>query len=405
MRSSLLILGASVRAAAQSARRAEWQPIGGDLFGDADLTAICPTYVARRYPADLASIGSAAPPGPWLYTGGLENHPALVARISRTRTLLGNPPEVLRRLRDPFQLAQVFERHGIDWPECRPVGDPPARDGSWLIKHRRSSGGLRVAVWDDRSARSSEARRANASARSGWYFQRRLSGLPCSAVFLACGGAASLLGVSEQLLLGGHGAPFQYAGSLGPLRVSAALWAVVARMGDVIAGEFAPRGLFGVDFLLRGDLPDDSDSIGGDSLDGADIVPVEVNPRYTASVEVLERALGESAIGLHVSACLGAARVDLPAPNVGLPPAPRWYGKQIVYAGSKCVISERATADMLELNRGRDWPLIADIPSPGTRLVVGQPAATVLGEATSRAALVEQLSARQIEARRLLGER
>lgn len=401
MRSSLLILGASVRAAAQSARRAGWQPVGGDLFGDADLTAICPTYVARRYPADLASIASAAPPGPWLYTGGLENHAALVARISRTRTLLGNPPEVLRRLRDPFQLAEVFQRHGINWPECRPASDPPARDGSWLIKHRRSSGGLRVAAWDDRT-RLPAMSATGFAARSDWYFQRRRSGAPCSAVFLAAAGASHLLGMSEQLLSGDDHAPFQYAGSLGPLRVSEAVSAMVAHVGEVIVEEFAPRGLFGVDLLIRDDLGDESGSRHDNNIE---VVPVEINPRYTASMEVLERSLGQSMVGLHIAACLGDTGIDMQVPGIEAAPAQCWYGKQIVYADREHIVSERATADMLELNRGRDWPLIADIPSPGTRLVVGQPAATVLGEATSRAALVEQLSARQIEARRLLGER
>ena len=397
MRSSLLILGASVRAAAQSARRAGWQPIGGDLFGDADLTAICPAYVARRSPPDLASIATPAPPGPWLYTGGLENHPSLVARISRTRQLLGNPAEVLRRLRDPFHLAEVFERHGIDWPQCRRLGDPPPRDDGWLIKHRRSSGGLRVAVWDDRSARLLGERRASAAARSGWYFQRRLSGLPCSAVFLGAGGMARLLGMSEQLLSGGDDTPFQYAGSLGTLDVSAAVRARIARVGDVIAEAFAPRGLFGVDLLLCGESRDASVS-----LDDVQVVPVEINPRYTASVEVLERALGQSMVGLHIAACLQGVCSDVPVRGIEAPPAQRWYGKQIVYADGDFRVSERATAGLLGLNRGYDWPLVADIPSPGTRLLIGQPAVTVFAEAASRAELIESLSTRQQEAQRAL---
>lgn len=397
MRSSLLILGASVRAAVQSACRAGWQPIGGDLFGDADLTEICPAYVARRYPADLESIAAAAPHGPWLYTGGLENHPALVARVSRTRQLLGNPPEVLRPLRDPFRLAEVFQRHGIDWPPCRPVGDPPPRDGSWLIKHRGSSGGLRVAVWDDRSDSLPAVRRAMLAGRSAWYFQRRLSGMSCSAVFLAAGGASYLLGMSEQLLSGGDRAPFQYAGSLGPQRISAAVSRAVVRLGDVIVEEFAPRGLFGVDLLIGGDLSDETGS-----RHPVEVVPVEINPRYTASVEVLERSLGQSVVELHIAACLGGAGVDVPLAGIEARPDRRWHGKQIVYADRAGIVSQRATADLLELNRGYDWPLVADIPSPGARLMRGQPAITVFAEAASRAEVIESLSTRQLDVRRLL---
>ena len=52
------------------------------------------------------------------------------------------------------------------------------------------------------------------------------------------------------------------------------------RIGEVISGEFGLRGLFGVDAIKRQDS----------------IYPVEANPRYTASVEVLELALGYRAV-------------------------------------------------------------------------------------------------------------
>ena len=43
-----------------------------------------------RYPSGLAALAREAPPGPWMYTGGLENWPRLIRQIMRERPLWGN---------------------------------------------------------------------------------------------------------------------------------------------------------------------------------------------------------------------------------------------------------------------------------------------------------------------------
>src|SRR5437588_46110 len=98
---SLIVLGASARAAAFSARRAGFEPYAIDLFADRDLAAICPSVKIRRYPHDFLVALAAAPQAPWIYTGGLENFPRLVDRLADVRPLLGNSGHVLRRVRDP----------------------------------------------------------------------------------------------------------------------------------------------------------------------------------------------------------------------------------------------------------------------------------------------------------------
>src|SRR5207245_9361141 len=115
---ALLLLGASVRAAAFSAVRAGLQPCAIDLFADRDLAAVCPAMVVpgRQYPAALADLARKAPPGPWLYTGALENWPALVDEIARDRPLWGNDTACLRRVRDPFALADALRAAGLIGP-------------------------------------------------------------------------------------------------------------------------------------------------------------------------------------------------------------------------------------------------------------------------------------------------
>lgn len=366
---TLLILGASVRAAAQSAVRAGVAPVCADLFCDADLRAMLPCRVARRYPHDLERIAQECRPGPWMYTGGLENQPALVARIASGRTLYGNPAEVLRRVRDPFHWAHALARWDIACPTCRTTADPPPRDSRWLLKHRRSSGGQQMRVWCENTPPPP------CGPRSAWYFQRLVTGVPCGAVFVAAGGTARLVDVTEQLLTGAGEWPLRYAGSLGPLPLTAEQTAKITHLGQALAAEFQLRGLFGVDLVIEGEA----------------VWPVEINPRYTASIEVLERATGVYAIALHMAAWEQGIVVDQPPP-----PATTWCGKFVVYAPSESRVSAKQTAGLLRESEGTSWPPIADIPVAGTQLRAGQPVVTVFAEAESREGLLAQLAERRL---------
>src|SRR5262245_17294409 len=104
---TLILVGASVRAAAFSAARAGFQPYSIDLFADRDLAALGPAVKNSCYPADFLPAIEAAPTTPWIYTGGLENYPRLVDRLAQSRPLLGNRGDVLRKVRDPVLFMQA----------------------------------------------------------------------------------------------------------------------------------------------------------------------------------------------------------------------------------------------------------------------------------------------------------
>ncbi|NOX53525.1 MAG: hypothetical protein GXP27_03640, partial [Planctomycetes bacterium] len=75
---TLLIVGASPRAAAQSARRAGLQPVCIASFEDEDLAATARTVAWPRNLKELIRLAESLPPGPWMYTGALENRPGLI---------------------------------------------------------------------------------------------------------------------------------------------------------------------------------------------------------------------------------------------------------------------------------------------------------------------------------------
>ncbi|HZW30201.1 MAG TPA: ATP-grasp domain-containing protein [Isosphaeraceae bacterium] len=355
----VLILGASARAAAFSALRSGLRPYCADYFADRDLAAACPVH--RVDPAhaarDFLAIAEALPPSPWFYTGGLENHPELVERIRRRHRLWGVGAGVLRAVRDPIRVARVLNEAGIPVPEARRDGRGLPRDGSWLVKPMASGGGRGIAPLTGSASPDSAAD----------YVQRRIDGPSFSALFLGRGDRARLVGVTRQWT-GIAGAPFAYRGSLGPWSIGPDLAGRLRTLGDRLTAAFGLVGWFGVDYILADGLP----------------WPVEVNPRYPASLELHELASGCSLLEQHRRACEGGDGED-PLPQEPGVPRPPVLAKRILYATRRSIVPEIAL-DGPDHGHGFAVPAISDVPQPGSRLEPGEPAMTVWATAAEPAA-------------------
>jgi uncharacterized protein len=377
---SLAIVGASARSAAHSALRAGWQPIVADLFADADLQSVCPTTRIKDYPDGFFDWLNRTESDGWLYTGGLENHPALIDRMATRRPLLGNSGSVLQAIRSPCRLADALSNSGLLFPETRPCSrddlhQPGAED--YLLKTYRQSSGLGVSgPYSGPDGWKQLALQIAAGKNDPLFLQQRVEGTACSATFIGWGAEATLLGITRQLV--GQSwtgaAKYQYCGSIGLEQSCApATHGQIVRIGNVLANRFGLRGLFGVDLMI----------------DREQAWTIEVNPRYTAAVEILERATGIRAISWHAAAC---CQTDGPAPGPeSMPPAAsiseveraNTYGKVILFAKHKTAILQPFVDWALEQARYPDWPAVADIPAPGTVIEPHQPILSLFAKGRS----------------------
>jgi predicted ATP-grasp superfamily ATP-dependent carboligase len=373
----LAIVGASARAAVFSAVNAGYETVAADLFADADLRQACRATRVEAYPEGLAAWLAATECDGWLYTGALENYPALVDRMAAMRPLLGTCGDALRRVRDPAQLERAVQEAGLWFPETRPAADGLPLDGSWLAKTYRGSSGS--GVWRlDGPAALERAR------RHGAQFQRLVAGEPAAAIFVVGAERSQLLGVTRQLVGGEGGSPseFQYRGSTGRLHCSAGVASQLVRLGDALSS-MQLRGLAGVDLVIEGERA----------------WVVEINPRYTASVEVVERATGGPAIAAHVAACTGAT---LPASG-GPPASEHRFGKAILLADRDVTITDsffRWALPQASIDPARRR--LADLPAAGERIRAGRPVLTVLVESSGDCR--PALAARLAEVRERLGD-
>lgn len=370
----VLLAGVTTRALAVSAAKAGYRVTSVDAFGDLDLRAVADVIPMRRALASrrapFASVLAAAHVRADLvaYTSSFENYPHAVARLAQGRCLLGNPPEVLARVRNPIELARALRHHGLAAPDTRAT-IPSARSGprSWLLKPRRSGGGHGIRSWipGEPLPRSS-------------YLQTRIAGIIGSIVFAADRGSAVPLGFSRQLVgdprLGARG--FRYCGSLlGTPSVrlfphQEELLEKAAALAGIVTHQFGLVGLNGIDFIARNGVP----------------YPIEVNPRYSASMELVERAQGISMFRVHARACRGI----LPAPPAF---GASMQGKAIVFARRDVVLGDTRSWTR------REW--LADIPHSGERIGQGHPICTVYAEASEPKACHRLLIKRAAEVYRL----
>ena len=170
----------------------------------------------------------------------------------------------------------------------------------------------------------------------------------------ADGVAAVVLGLTEQLVgrreFGVRG--YRWCGNIVPPRLPAAeLEALVGQARAIcccLAGAFALRGLFGVDFIW----------------DGERAWTVEVNPRPTASLEAIEAAYGMGVFDAHLRGCAGELR-RVEAERAGAAgkassSPPRTSSSATACAGwsAACATSRiRASASPRAVRSARSWRL------------------------------------------------
>ena len=358
----ILIIGVSTRGVAESAKAAGYDLVTIDYFGDYDQKSWCENLSLKRdlnLPCGSAQLYEASRNLKFdavAYTSNLENHPEVVKKFedasgARHSRLLGNSADVLSRVRHWPTLFGFLQGQGVQVPETLYEHQPPANDKRrWLRKPIHSGGGHDISFWEkDRPTGAM------------FILQEHISGISASAAFVSNGKECVVLGLTEQIIgrseFGARG--FRYCGNVLPL--TAGQNAALVQVQDIttrLTREFKLVGVNGLDFVLK---------------DGQ-VFPIEVNPRYSASMELIERAYGLPIFDLHVQSIQQGALPDFDlAARLA---DDRFYGKAILYAEQDGVAPDT-----------RGWPArdIRDVPFPGETWSPGDPVCTVLASGLTQA--------------------
>src|SRR5215813_15587319 len=120
---TVLIVAASGRALAASARRGGFAPLVADFFGDQDTLALAAAHrrltsgLMAGMQADevfsvLAALADGADPIGVVCGTGFEDRPGLLAAIAQRFPLIGNSADTVARIKDPLLLGDLCRDRG-----------------------------------------------------------------------------------------------------------------------------------------------------------------------------------------------------------------------------------------------------------------------------------------------------
>lgn len=404
--SKLCLIGASCRAAAQSAKRAGIETLyAWDEFLDEDLVQISVAQpfseLAAQPLADKHDKSTAV-----VLCGGMENRPDMLESIIDRGGICGVGIDSLRRLRSLEAWKDWAKRSGVSYPETLLLTANTTQDQirnllkdpqGWLLKPISKAGGIQVR--HPTSVEDALRLAVQNSPQEPWCLQQAISGITIGATYLSHPLQTSLVGIARGIPSAAIDAPlpFIYSGNIAPYLPAPNVANQIKRFGEIVRSETDILGLWQADFQV--------DSEGRLWL-------LEINPRWSASMELHEILQGMSWMKKHVSTltetsstlsfkqpencpCPNARRASFKAIGKGIVYAPcdlsvqshrlkrlwhaRWRGSQVEL--------ERHSFRMLDIPR-ISWQAQ---PSVETTFPMGTPIATVLSAGKNHAGVLEQI--------------
>lgn len=358
----IVAVAQSARILTQMAVKLGFSVVAVDCFSDCDTQELA----TEQYRVECLSVEQLWPlmdeladryPSVYLlYGSGFELFPHSLQRLAERWRLIGNRPELFAAIQDKTNFFRQLIRLKIEHPETRFV--LPDDSGGWLFKPLIGLGGIGIgyAGTDDKD-------------RADGYWQRLMSGMAASALFVADGCRGRVLGYNRQWTTCWHSRqPFQFLGLQNRLRLSPKIRHQVECWLDQLLTVYPLRGLGSIDFVVNDDKA----------------YLLEVNPRIPASAQLY----GKSILGLHLQASLSGL-----AKNKRL--RYKQSGLQLVYAETD-----------IRLPDSINWPLwAADLPAAGAIIERGQPICSIIAAGKNAAQVRMRLQQRQQLIENLLNPR
>jgi hypothetical protein len=343
----ILVVGFATRHVASSASRAGYEVCAIDHFCDLDLkscTKVCYRFEELDEIPDLVrACCKEYQIDAIIATSGAEDIAGIPAPV------LGSPHAAASRFLDKSRTQQFFEEHGFPVPNIAKKGEYPA-----MLKPCKGSGGWRNAlVTCEEDIRAWELSFPD----EPYLLQRVAPGIPASVCCVTNGTSAKALAVNQQIMRGTEMARFGFSGSLTPFPHP--MSQKMRDMAEEIAAASECLGIIGVDFLVTDDM----------------IVPIEVNPRFVATLDTIEQATGLNLVQVHINACKGV----LPEK---IPDSKQVCIRKILFAPCDLTIS----VDLSSLS-----PLVSDIPAPSSSFLAGEAVISVFGIGADEASAYDAL--------------
>ncbi|MBN2733594.1 MAG: ATP-grasp domain-containing protein [Methanomicrobiaceae archaeon] len=348
MKKKVLVAGFSTRHVARSAYNAGYEVFAVDNFCDNDLieiTKLCTSF------EEIAEI-----PGIVDKLNEKENFDIIVSTsgaedIITKKDICGTDPKIASFFLNKKNIQNFFESNNIPVPKIAEDGQYPV-----IIKPCCGAGG-----WKNKKAENISDENEWTKLWPGEPYIRQVpvEGIPCSVSCIADGSNARAVSFNEQFIRGGTGEKsYGFSGAVTPFNHP--LEDEIIKTAETAAALSGCKGSVGIDFIA------------GDNKFWA----IEINPRFQATMDIVELSYGINIFSAHVDACKGI-----------LPPV--YEKKTEHYTARKVIFADRDITVKEDL--GKLYQDIADIPQTGTSIEEGSAFLSVYGKGSTRESALESL--------------
>ena len=312
---SVLAIGVDVVRLAVSAKKAGYEVFAADYFGDQDLERVCLkglSIVEQRPGATCGRMGTDFEAEPLLHfakeladknqidgvllSSGLDDSHSVLCELNDLIPMLGNQPDVIKRVRNKTDFFRELRRLGIHHPETVIVEsfEEAKKEGKdigypVLVKPSRGFAGVGIRKAGDLNELKHAFKDASVIDEKV-VVQEYISGIHASMSLISSTKETMILTLNAQLqgLVGvGQREPFGYCGNVVPLVTTRIVVEKCKTISERITSHFGLVGSNGVDLVV--------------SNEGEPYV-VEVNPRFQATLECVERVLRLNVVEAQVNA-------------------------------------------------------------------------------------------------------
>ena len=354
---TLLIAGFSTRHVAASAHRSGYTVYAVDHFCDSDLCFYVKDAEIFLDHTDLPfAIDFACKK--WDIDGILVTSGAESITVD-TIPVLGSSAECAAKFCDKQQIQYFFEKYDIPSPkQIDPASIEP--DKQYLLKPLEGAGGWRNRVIKSQNDIDEWVKEFQAP----FILQEYVSGIPASVCCVTTGKEARAIALNAQLMRDDPLTPFGFCGSYTPFIHSCSEQMI--QLAEKIALATGCIGIIGIDFIV-----------------GDGIWAIEVNPRFQATLETVERATGINLVQAHIDACNGIISASIPLS----PTYQKTCIRRILFANKHMTWPTSSEASSL----GTDLIRFSDIPHPGTTFEPGNAVISMYGTGTDLATAEQDL--------------
>lgn len=385
----VIVSGFSGRALSETAAQAGCKISCIDFFGDLDLKKFCRKNFSIKHDSAEKNYSTQIlldliennydDEQYFVYSSDWDNKPELLNKVltGKDIKLLGNSAETLQKVKlkrgsitDKQNLFSFLKRKKFSLPKIIKSEEELKKEREidsnrkYLLKPYLSGGGKNIKLYPDLSTAQKEIEK---EMWNNFYLQQYIEGKVSSALFAADEKNAEILGVTEQLKDLTKDS-FKYGGNI-LIKPDLEIISQLKKMASELTENFGLKGINGIDFIL--------------SSDG--IYFIELNPRFTAAVELLLPIFGAELFELYFY-----DRIDQNLSEKYISSEMPLYAKIIYYAKTDLTVKKEITEllDYKSVNMNGKYEF-RDFPHPGEEIEKHDPVSTVLVSSGSRQKLFE----------------